>query len=202
VVQDGESLLPNLFDPKLEKGRAILLEAYAGSPILGVRTSRYLYTEWRSTEPDGPYTPVPEKELYDTYADPYQLDNKAADPAYSSVVAELGDELDDLVDCVGPECQTAPTADLTFTNAGVGADGCMVPPVTTAFTPTSGDGPIVGVTFRVGGQLLTTDTEAPYEAAIPDAAVRSTEPKRATALAEALFTDGRRLTLPAKIHLC
>ena len=30
----------------LERGRAILFEAYAGPPILGVRTSRYLYTEW------------------------------------------------------------------------------------------------------------------------------------------------------------
>ena len=46
VIQDGQSLMPSLQDPDLERGRAILLEAYAGEPILGVRTSRYLYAEW------------------------------------------------------------------------------------------------------------------------------------------------------------
>ncbi len=66
LTQDGQSLMPSLLDPKLERGRAILLEAYAGEQILGVRTSRYLYTEW-----DGDKNPLtPEKELYDTYADP------------------------------------------------------------------------------------------------------------------------------------
>jgi N-acetylglucosamine-6-sulfatase len=199
VVQDGESLMPNLLDPKLENGRAILLEAYAGSAIVGVRTSRYLYTEWRG---DAAPDTEPEKELYDTYADPYELDNRAADPAYAPVVDELGGELDDLIDCAGDSCRTAPTASFTFTNAGTGADGCMVPPVTASFTPAEGDGAIVGVTFRAGGTLVTTDTEAPFEAAIPDAAIRSAAPKPASVLGEALFTDGRRLTLPAKIHLC
>ena len=45
------------------------------------------------------------------YADPYQLDNRAADPDYSSIVAELGDELDELIDCAGDSCRTAPTGD-------------------------------------------------------------------------------------------
>jgi N-acetylglucosamine-6-sulfatase len=202
VVQDGESLLPNLFDPKLENGRAILLEAYAGSPIVGVHTSRYVYTEWRDTTTEGPYTPAPEKELYDMYADPYQLDNRAADPAYASVVNELGGELDDLLKCAGDSCRTAPTGNFTLANGGVGADGCMVPPVTASFTPTSSLGTIVGVSFRAGGQLIASDTEAPYEAAIPDEAIRSAEPKRASVLAEVLYTDGRRLTRPAKISLC
>ena len=199
---DGMSLLPNLVNPQLERGRAILLEAYAGSPIVGVHTSRYVYTEWRDSEPEGPYTPAPEKELYDMYADPYQLDNRAADPAYAPVVAELGDELDDLLACAGDSCRATPAGDFTFTNGGVGTDGCMVPPVTATFTPTSSLGTIVGVSFRAAGQLITSDTEAPYEAAIPDAAIRSAEPKRASVLAEALYTDGRRLTLPAKIRLC
>ncbi len=64
LTQDGESLMPSLTNPDLENGRAILLEAYAGAPILGVRTSRYLYTEWDTGKAQ------PEKELYDTYLRP------------------------------------------------------------------------------------------------------------------------------------
>jgi hypothetical protein len=74
--------------------------------------------------------------------------------------------------------------------------------VTASFTSTSDISTIVGVSFHAGGQLITSDTEAPYEAAIPDEAIRSAEPKRASVLAEVLYTDGRRLTLPAKIRLC
>ncbi len=205
LVQDGQSLLPSLTSPKLERGRAILLEAYAGSPMLGVRTSRYLYTEWPTQGPADDLTGdllPPEKELYDTYADPYQLDNRASDPNYANVVAELGDELDELIDCAGDSCRTAPSATLTFTNGGTGENGCMISPVTASLTPATDVSPIVGVTFRAGGTLIGTDSEAPYEAPIPDTAIRAAEPKRATVLAETLFTDGRRLTLPTKISLC
>jgi arylsulfatase A-like enzyme len=204
LPSDGTSLLPNLFDPKLERGRAILLEAYAGTPIIGIHTSRYVYTEWFDTETtdDGPYTPAPETELYDMYADPYQLDNRAADPAYANVVDELSKELDVLIKCAGDSCRQTPTGDFNLTNGGVGANGCVLPPVTASFTSTSNISSIVGVTFRAGGQVIGTDTEAPYEAPIPDSAIRAAEPKRASVLAEVLYTDGRRLTLPAKIRLC
>ena len=205
VVQDGQSLMPSLTSPKLERGRAILLEAYAGTPMLGVRTSRYLYTEWQAAELTedltGPLLP-PEKELYDTYADPYQLDNRAADPNYANVVAELGDELDELIECAGDNCRGAPAATLTFANGGTGENGCVIAPITASLNPGPDDGPIVGVTFRAGKTLIGTDNEAPYEAPIPDAAIRAEQPKRATVLAETLYTDGRRLTLPAKIRLC
>ena len=39
-----------------------------------MRTSRYLYTEWDTDQV------LPEIELYDTYTDPYQLNNLARDP--------------------------------------------------------------------------------------------------------------------------
>jgi hypothetical protein len=136
------------------------------------------------------------------YVDPYQLDNRAADPTYAPVVDELTAELDDLVKCAGDSCRTAPSGDFTLANGGVGTDGCVVPPVTASFTSTSSLSTIVGVTFRAGRQTVTTDTEAPYDALIPDAAIRAEEPKRASVLAEVLYTDGRRLTLPAKIRLC
>ena len=93
LVQDGQSLMPSLQNPELEQGRAILHEAYAGQQILGVRTSQYLYTEW---ETDLPL--FPDVELYDNYADPYQLNNLAREPAYAGVVSALSKELDQLIE--------------------------------------------------------------------------------------------------------
>ena len=115
--------MPSLLDPKLEHGRAILLEAYAGEQILGVRTSRYLYTEW-----DGDKNPLlPERELYDMYADPNQLNNLAGDPAYQPVVNQLGKELDQLIDCAGASCRGVPIGTLTLATGGNGKNGCVFP---------------------------------------------------------------------------
>jgi N-acetylglucosamine-6-sulfatase len=197
LLQDGQSLTPSLLNPKLENGRAILFEAYAGEQILGVRTSRYLYTEW-----DNEKTPLqPEKELYDTYSDPYQLTNLAKDPAYGSVVAELGDELDELIKCAGPNCHAAPTGSLSFTNGGVGKNGCVLPPVTAKFASNE-ESRIVGVTFRAGKVAVGDDTTAPFEVAIPQSALTDELPKTATVTAKALFTDGRRLGASANLRAC
>jgi N-acetylglucosamine-6-sulfatase len=195
LVQDGQSLMPSLFNPKLERGRAILFEAYAGPAITGVRTSRYLYTEWDTGGP------VPELELYDTYADPFQLSNLAKDPAYLSVVLELGNELDDLLDCAGPSCRGAPSGNLTFTNGGVGKNGCVLPPVTARFSSPEED-QIVGVSFRAGRVAVGDDTIAPFEIAIPDSAIRDELPAPATVTAKALFDDGRRLGQAANLKAC
>ncbi len=194
VIQDGQSLMPSLQDPDLERGRALLLEAYAGEPILGVRTSRYLYAEWDTGKPQ------PEKELYDTYLDPYQLINLANSDAYQSVVIELGDELDELIDCSGDSCRTAPTGQLTFTTGG-GKAGCVLPPVVAHYA-TSADSRVVGVTFRAGKASLGTDTVAPFEVAVPESALRDELPDSAKVTAEALFADGRRLANSADLRAC
>ncbi|MFI5122492.1 MAG: sulfatase [Vicinamibacteria bacterium] len=195
LVQDGQSLMPSLLNPKLERGRAILFEAYAGPAITGVRTSRYLYTEWDTG------ALLPELELYDTYADPYQLNNLAKDPAYLSVVLELGNELDDLIDCAGPSCRGAPSGNLTFTNGGVGKNGCVLPPVTARFSSPEED-QIVGVSFRAGKVAVGDDTIAPFEIPIPDSAIRDELPGPATVTAKALFDDGRRLGQAANLKAC
>ena len=194
LLQDGQSLLPTFADPKAEDGRAILLEAYAGEPILGVRTSRYLYTEWDTGKPQ------PEKELYDMYVDPYQMTNLASDPAHAPVVAQLGAELDDLLQCAGADCRTAPTGQLTFTTAGTGKGGCVVGPITARFS-TSADSEVVGASFRVRGTVVD-DTIPPFEAVLPDAALSSNRPKPRMVRAEAVFTDGRRLAKTADVTLC
>jgi N-acetylglucosamine-6-sulfatase len=197
LEQDGQSLMPSLLNPKLERGRAILFEAFAGEQILGVRTSRYLYTEW-----NGDKNPLlMEKELYDTYTDPYQLNNLAADPAYLDVTLELGAELDRLVNCAGAGCRAAPGGTLSFANGGTGKNGCMVPPVTARFTSPD-EAEIVSVSFRAGRTAVADDTVAPFEAVIPDAAIRNELPEPATVSAKALFDDGRRLGQAANVKLC
>ena len=52
-------------------------------PVAAVRTARYVYAE---SEGDRP-------ELYDFETDPYQLQNRADDPAYASVMTELRERL-------------------------------------------------------------------------------------------------------------
>jgi hypothetical protein len=160
-----------------------------------VRTSRYLYTEW------GENPVLAQKELYDTYADPYQLSNVANDPSYLPVVLQLGGELDRLIDCAGANCRTAPTGQLTFTNAGVGKNGCMFPPVTATFSGSDEDR-IVGVSFRAGRVTVGDDTEPPFEVLIPDHALRDELPEPAHVIAKALYDDGRRLGLTADVRIC
>ncbi|MQA72879.1 MAG: sulfatase-like hydrolase/transferase [Solirubrobacterales bacterium] len=194
LVQDGQSLLPSLAQPELEHGRAILLEAYAGQPILGVRTARYLYAEWDTGE--GP----PEKELYDTYVDPYQLDNQASNPAYAQVVADLGRELDEMIDCAGADCRGQPTGQVAFTSTGTGKRGCAFPPVYARF-----DGALEGIAsvdFFVDKKFLGADPEPPFEVALPDDLLRSARPGRAEVLLRANFADGRRLAVVGKIRAC
>ena len=89
--------------PKLEHGRAILLEAYAGDQIIGLRTSRYLYTEWDTGRR------LPEIELYDTYTDPSQLDNLAGDPGLRRRRRRArATSSDELIDCAGADCRERP----------------------------------------------------------------------------------------------
>jgi len=196
LTQDGQSLLPSLQNPNLELGRAILLEAYGDPPIKGVRTSRYLYTEWDTGGP------VPEKELYDTHTDPNQMTNLAGDPAYLPIVTQLGQELRQLEDCAGASCRTAPSGSLTVAGVSSRRGGaCAVPPVTARIT-TSDDADVVGASFRVGEVSLPDDTEPPFEAVLPDAAISDELPKPAKVVGRALFEDGRRLGYAANVRLC
>jgi arylsulfatase A-like enzyme len=76
----------------------------------GVRTGRFLYTEWLV----GPRMKHPGAtvELYDVLEDPDQYDNLAEDPAYADVVATLHDVLDRARGCRGAPCRVPLPADL------------------------------------------------------------------------------------------
>ena len=163
-----------------------------------MRTSRYLYTEW-----DGDKNPSnPERELYDTYADPYQLTNLAGDPGYASVVDELGDELDQLIDCAGDSCRGAPSGSLTFTHrrdrqerlrAGAGDRALQQP---------------AGERHRrrlVPGRQGRRSAMTPRRRSRPRSPSRrcaTSCPDAATVTAKALFDDGRRLGQAANLKAC
>ena len=196
IIQDGQSLLPSLQHPSMERGRAILLEAYAGQTILGVRTSRYLYTEW-----DTGISLLPERELYDTYVDPYQLDNLANNPVYQSIVSDLSAELHDLIDCAGEDCHGVPTATLTVSGSGPGPKNCQLEPVI-AHVDSPSAGEVVSVTFRAGESEAGTDTVAPYELPMPYGALQQSLPKPGKVVAKVLFKDGRRVAVSQKVLAC
>jgi arylsulfatase A-like enzyme len=198
LVPDGTSLWPSLTNPALERGRAILLEAYAGQQILGVRTSRYLYTEWDTGETLLGGT---ERELYDTFVDPFQLNNLANDPAYASIVSDLGDELDRLIDCAGEECYSAPTAQLSVSGAASGNRGCLQDPLYARLTSPTED-EILSVTFHVAGVLSGQDTEPPFELGLRYAPLRQELPKKGDVTARAVFEDGRRIALTQRVLAC
>lgn len=99
---DGQSLLPVVSDPDPPPDdRVIYLQngpERQGAAIPhydGVRVPGYSYVEY---EPGA-------SELYDLSADPFQLVNRAGDPAYASLQAQLADLLGQLRGCQGEGCR-------------------------------------------------------------------------------------------------
>ena len=64
-----------------------------------MRTDRYTYVVWTETG---------EVELYDRNTDPYQLDNRAGDPALAAIEQRLAAKLRKLEDCEGAGCDVKP----------------------------------------------------------------------------------------------
>jgi len=92
VEQDGVSLFDVADDPSEYRDRELLIET---TQSIGVRTSDFLYVEH-----DGGDT-----ELYDSNADPLELNSVHDDPAYAAIRSELAQRLDQLRDCEGDECR-------------------------------------------------------------------------------------------------
>jgi arylsulfatase A-like enzyme len=96
---DGLSLLPIARDPGADAGRDIVLEAGPNTvdgpmTFTGLRTARYKYVEYATGE----------RELYDLQADPYELHNLDGDPSLAGVEQTLAEELAQVRDCSGSEC--------------------------------------------------------------------------------------------------
>ena len=106
---DGRSLIPVAEDKRGERGRAILLEAFFNADpdedpdtpptnYQAVRTDRYLFARYGTGE----------QELYDLFADPFELDSRHNDPAYAAQKSALGQLLDRLQGCAGKPCRSRP----------------------------------------------------------------------------------------------
>ncbi|MGZ8493883.1 MAG: sulfatase family protein [Gemmatirosa sp.] len=100
VIVDGVSLLGLLKRRTWTETRDnIVLEAgpfdKPSQEYTGLRTSRYMFAVYGNGE----------EELYDLQVDPYELDNRAFDPAYTAVRAELTDRLQRLRFCAAANCR-------------------------------------------------------------------------------------------------
>jgi len=95
---DGESLKPLFHAEAGGQDRGILLEGRGAlTPNFGVRTRRYAYFEYHTGE----------RELYDLYADPAQLQNRQGDATVAPIEARLKAQLDALKNCAGAKCRVA-----------------------------------------------------------------------------------------------
>ena len=98
LVVDGASLRSLTVDQR--PNRDLLLESYVQKkwviPYTGLRTERYTYIEYASGE----------RALYDLFADPYELVNRASDLTYASTRSWLAARLVDLRHCSGASCRS------------------------------------------------------------------------------------------------
>jgi N-acetylglucosamine-6-sulfatase len=112
LPQDGRSLLPFAWNPRLRSNRPFLHETggieyipprdrHGGPAVMpvrayrAVRTSRWLYIEYR----DGA------RELYDLTRDPNELHSHAGDPRYAATRRALHRVLERLAACRGASCR-------------------------------------------------------------------------------------------------
>jgi arylsulfatase A-like enzyme len=100
---DGRPIQDILADPQLGRERFLPLFIPNVTPTgTGVKTWRYKYVHYR----DG------SKELYDLAVDPYELDNKADDPKYAKIKAEMEQLLRRAIECKGASCREPAPTDL------------------------------------------------------------------------------------------
>ena len=96
---DGRSLVP-VFSAGGEQPSGWRDEVFVEDLVRGwhmLRTPEWAYIEWD----DG------EKELYDMYTDPYQLQSLHADPNHADLIAQLSARLETFKSCSGDSCRTA-----------------------------------------------------------------------------------------------
>jgi arylsulfatase A-like enzyme len=100
---DGRPIQDILADPQQGRERFLPLFIPNVDPKgEGVKTWRYKYVRYR----DGA------EELYDLAVDPYELDNKADDPKYERIKAEMEQLMQRAVKCKGATCQEPAPRDL------------------------------------------------------------------------------------------
>ena len=181
--QDGTSLVPLMKSGRDWLGRGLDLETYftpdttedPEDPPLnyqGVRTDRYLYTQYGSGE----------QELYDLRTDPYELQNLASDPARASVHGALGALLGRLMKCAGKGCRSRPALKLRLGD-------CSSAKVV-------GKGRPQEAIFYVRGKRIHRDAKPPIRTRLGN------PPEGAMLEAVATSLDGRTVTLKRRVRGC
>ncbi len=99
---DGRSMLDTLSTGAPGYQRYLIQATHGRQPWWwrGVRSSHYSYVSYANGE----------RELYDLRADPFQLDNRAGDPAYAATEAAYAQQLAALKSCSGAACYGPPAA--------------------------------------------------------------------------------------------
>ena len=119
------------------------------------------------------------------------------------VVLELGQELDDLIDCAGADCRGAPIGRAQLHQRRGRQEWLHAARRWPPGSPVPSEDEIVGVSFRAGEVPVGDDTDA----AVRGRDSRLGAPRRAAAgrrrcTAKALFDDGRRLGQSANVRAC
>jgi len=184
---DGRPLQGFAEKPGRLRGRELSIETAAYS---AVRTGRYTYIEYTSGQNAG------FQELYDLQADPFQLQNVAANPAYASVHSALDARLDRVRTCAGPGCRERPELKLRL-RARKGERRCTRRPVRAKLRAAER---IVSVEFLINGRRVATDRKRPFLRKFPYRKLKRKRVSTATVLATLL--DGREMTIDRRLRVC
>ena len=196
LPQNGRSLISVITNTAANWTEEVFLEVHTnpGRTFDGIRVHGWAYAEYANSD----------KELYDLNTDPYQLQNKANQPAYQAIQADLAQRMRVLkvpppgntatpsttpTDTITPSAttdNTPPSTDTPTPTVSATLPGSPTPP----FTPTS-------TATNTATQLQTstlTFTFTPTRTSIstPTAAPSQTFPSTAspTSGAELIFADG------------
>jgi N-acetylglucosamine-6-sulfatase len=189
---DGRSLLPLAEHPERAHGRELLIEQ---DSYVAVRNRRYVYAEYTAGDSAG------EVELYDLVADPYELVNQQANPAYAEVRAALAARLARLRGCVGESCRTKPALKLDLPRSRrSGGRSCRPPRNFVARVRGQGASGLVLTRFAVGPKRAGKDTAGPFKREIRPRLLRSRRRPWIRVVAELI--DGRVVSLQRKVRIC
>jgi len=92
LLMDGRSLIPVANQPRIERGRKLLIEEPS---FKAIRTMRYMYAEHSTGE----------RELYDLKDNRFELRSREHALAYAPVRARLAARLHQLANCAGSGCR-------------------------------------------------------------------------------------------------
>jgi N-acetylglucosamine-6-sulfatase len=187
LPQDGRSLLRAIRHPGRESGRELVIES---NRYEAVRTERYIYAEHERG------LDVGARELYDLALDPYQLDNRARDPAYGGVRKALAQRLRKLNGCAGSECRTSPRVRLATSS---GDPGCVTGAAVVSVI--GQDAPaVLEAEFALRRRPLRTDHSRPHRVRVPGAQLRPGKPTPIRA--RVALRDGRLVDLTERVRRC